>query len=369
MKKKLFCILFLLNILSIGSIFAYQQFNYKLPEWLKVKETNITRDSILIGDQVVLSTTFSMPQDKEISFIPYSDAIKLYSEKEKTSEETLYDDPSKIEVVKEFKLDTISIKKGIKELQAKLLLTCLDSGYYKLPDILAVIKDGDSISFKAPTLEVVNVQIDTTNFEIRPLKGQINYPVTLKEILTWVGIILGILILIAAIVLLILYIIRKNKNQTLFGKPKPVDPPHIVALRELDRIRLEQLWQSGKEKQFYTGVTDTLREYIEKRYNVSAMEKTSNEILDSLSDKRIDAKPYNELKNLFGIADLVKFAKYTPSTQDNEETIPIAVRFVNSTFMQELEENKNLQNSQSVVENVQEKDKETDEQINQKEED
>jgi hypothetical protein len=63
--------------------------------------------------------------------------------------------------------------------------------------------------------------------------------------------------------------------------------------------------------------------------------------LDSLSDKTIQANEYNELKDLFEISDLVKFAKYSPSSDENERAIPSAVRFVNSTFMQELEGDNN----------------------------
>ena len=118
------------------------------------------------------------------------------------------------------------------------------------------------------------------------------------------------------------------------------DPPHIVALRALDKLHNEKLWQSGKEKLFYTGITDTLREYIEKRYGVNAMEMTSSEIMQSISDRQIDQKNYNELDELLKTADLVKFAKYVPQIHENEEAIPAAVRFVNSTFMQELEDEK-----------------------------
>ena len=108
-------------------------------------------------------------------------------------------------------------------------------------------------------------------------------------------------------------------------------------MRELDRIRGEQLWQNGKEKLFYTGVTDALREYIEARFGVGAMEKTTSEIMADLSDKKIEPRHYKELEGLFKTADLVKFAKYVPGNEENEEAIPSAVRFVNSTFMQELE--------------------------------
>ena len=169
------------------------------------------------------------------------------------------------------------------------------------------------------------------------IKGQMRYPITLAEVLPWIG---GALALALLVWLLVRYIKARREKGGLFGKQVQNDPPHIVALRELEKIRGEKLWQSGKEKQFYTGVTDTLRGYIEARYGVSAMEQTSAEIMQSLSDKKVEEKAYRELGELFNVADLVKFAKYVPATNENEEAIPVAVRFVNSTFMQEMEEEK-----------------------------
>jgi hypothetical protein len=170
---------------------------------------------------------------------------------------------------------------------------------------------------------------------MHPIKGQMKYPVTFKEILPWAA--LALVVAVAGY-LLFRYIKRRKENRGLFERPVVQDPPHIVALRELDRIRGEQLWQNGEEKLFYTGVTDALREYIEARYNVSAMEKTTSEIMEDLSDKKIEPRYYKELDELFKTADLVKFAKYVPQAAENEEAIPMAVRFVNAAFEQQLQE-------------------------------
>ena len=69
---------------------------------------------------------------------------------------------------------------------------------------------------------------------------------------------------------------------------------------------------------------------------------TSAEILDGLKDKQIDEKIFGELDELLKTADLVKFAKFVPDAVSNEEAVPKAVRFVNSTFMQEMEQEKEV---------------------------
>ncbi len=294
-----------------------------------VRESVLSRDSILIGDQIRWSTVLSIAEKDSVYVMPYSQLLQ--------SDTT----GAKVEVVADFKIDTLSIRKGIKELEAKMLLTSFDSGYYKLPMPLVVINPHnaapDTLSFEMPFLAVNTIQVDTTDFVPMDIKGQINYPITFKEVIPWV--LLGIGVILLAY-LLYRYIKYRRENRDFFGRPIVQDPPHIVALRELDKIHSQKLWQSGKEKQFYTGVTDTLREYIEGRYGVSAMEKTSSEIMESLADVEIEEKPRRELDELFRVADLVKFAKYVPSVGENEEVIPVAVRFVNSTYMKELEEEK-----------------------------
>ncbi len=299
--------------------------------WGQIKSTTISKDTILIGDQVLWSTRFELPEHDSVTVYPYSGVMQ----RDTTG--------AKVEVVADFILDTVSIKRGIKELEAKVLLTSFDSGSYKLPMPLFMInedtEDTYAIIFDTPSLFVNTIQVDTAGFQPMDIKGQIKYPVTFKEVIPWV--LLGIFLLVSAY-LLYRYVKYRRENRDFFGRPIVTDPPHIVALRELDKIHSQKLWQNGKEKLFYTGITDTLREYIEGRYGVNAMEKTSSEIMLSLSGKDIDKKLYNELDELFKVADLVKFAKYVPTIGENEQAIPSAVRFVNSTFMQELEGEKEV---------------------------
>lgn len=290
------------------------------PGYIDIKSSGLTRDSILVGDQVVWSTVFEIPGGKSLAIAPYG-------------EET-----GKIDVLHDFRLDTLSIKDGIARLEARLLFTSFDSGFYRLPQPLIIAGGTDTIYFDPPSIAVNTIQIDTASFKAYDIKGQITYPVTFKEVLPWILLGLGVIVVIY---LLYRYIKYRKENRDFFGKPIVKDPPHIIALRELEKLRMQKLWQSGKEKQFYTGIADTLREYIEARYAVSAMEKTTTEIMESLSDKQVESRAYNELNGLFKLADLVKFAKYTPLEAENEEAVPIAVRFVNSTFMQEMEQEKN----------------------------
>ncbi len=288
-----------------------------------VKSNKISKDSILVGDQVVWSAIIEVPQDKQLIVEPYSESITK--------------DSAKIDLLHDIKLDTLAAKNGIMEIESKLLFTSFDSGYYKMPMPLFIINGTDTLQFDMPAIAVNTIQVDTTGFQMYDIKGQINYPVKFSEVFPWV--LLVIVILVVAY-LVYRYIKYKRENKDFFGKPVVIDPPHIVALRELDKLRSQKLWQGGKEKQFYTQVADTLRLYLEGRYKISAMEKTSAEIMNELKENKIDAASYNELNGLFSLADLVKFAKYTPEESENENVIPSAVKFVNTTFMEQMEEEK-----------------------------
>jgi hypothetical protein len=284
-----------------------------------------SKDTILIGDQVEWSARVNVP--KELTLWTDSLSNPLV--------------PG-VELIKGFEYDTLSSKKKVSDIEVKAIITSFDSGSYYIPRQVLYFYKGeeliDTIVLEAKTLEVTTIPVDTATYQMYDIKPQFDYPVTFKEILPWI---LGFIGLVVLILLIIKLINNRKSNKTLFGKPVVKDPPHITALRNLEKIRNEKLWQNNKEKQYYTAITDTLRQYIDSRFHVQTMERTSKEILDSLSDKTIQANEYNELKDLFEISDLVKFAKYSPSSDENERAIPSAVRFVNSTFMQELEGDNN----------------------------
>ena len=110
------------------------------------------------------------------------------------------------------------------------------------------------------------------------------------------------------------------------------EKPWVVALRNLDGIDEKRLWQSGMVKAYYTEVADVLRIYLEERFSIMAMERTSAEILSDVSSgKVLDKEEYERLKEIFTTSDFVKFAKFNPSELQNEQTLTSARKFVNNT--------------------------------------
>ena len=215
----------------------------------------------------------------------------------------------------------------------KLLLTSFDSGYYKLPLMVALTPQGDTIYLDSPFLDVTNTPVDTANFVMHPIKGQMRYPVTFREVLPWIGLGLGIAALIALAVWLIIRYRRRHGEEA-----QKKDPAHIVALRKLDNYRGSKMWAPEKQKAFYSGITDTLREYIDARYDIGAMEMTTAEIVKDMKKTDVPADLQDGLKDLFERADFVKFAKFTASDEDNAAALPFAVRFVTSTYQMDIDD-------------------------------
>lgn len=283
--------------------------------------SRISRDSILIGDQVEWTLDFQLAPGEAVSISkPGAEPV-----------------PG-VEALGEMALDTLSDKKGTLSLRGRIILTSFDSGSYVLPPLYVLMAraDGsiDTLEYTGPRLAVNTIPIDTATFQPHDIKGQIRYPLTFREVIPWVGLAL----LVSALVwLLVRWIRLRRQNRDFFGKPVVKDPPHIVALRSLEKTRAQKLWQAGKQKQFYTQVTDALRQYIADRFDVAALEQTSAEMFRDLQDKDIEPELKEKLKDLFTTADFVKFAKHTASDQENENAIPTAIRFVNETYMKEIE--------------------------------
>ncbi len=139
-------------------------------------------------------------------------------------------------------------------------------------------------------------------------------------------------ILAACLVVLLavgLYLwLRRRRHRVIAETPKPELPPDFVALQELNRIERMKLLEQGEFKRHYTLVTEVIRRYLEKRFGIDAMDRTTSEIL---SDLWRDGKPVDGLEELLREADLVKFAKFIPGIEAGKRNLEAARRLVVQT--------------------------------------
>lgn len=245
-----------------------------------------------------------------------------------------------IEVVDKTIVDTAKLKDGRVQYNQYVTLTSFeDSLFYIAP--LAFVSNGDTVWSDAMTLNVVQpFEMDTTDMAIADIKGVYKAPIWWWGILRWVLLVLGVAAAGVGGYYLITYL------QAKFGKKaeeatlaEPLRPADEVALAKLDVIREEKIWQAGQVKEYHTQLTDVVREYIARRFEVSSVEQTSDETLSAMRPLLKEQKDlYEQLRKMLTLADLVKFAKWTATPDENEQSLRSAYTFVKETTIQSLED-------------------------------
>jgi hypothetical protein len=271
--------------------------------------------AIRIGDQTKLHLSVYQRTKQTVTFPAVTDtlgsSIQVISS---SKQDTIPDqnDPEKITVTKSF------------------VITSFDAGTYKIPAFIFTAKEGELKSNEL-TLLVQSVKVDTTKsiYDIKePLKVSYTFVDWIKD--NWQWIVLPLLGAILLVWLAYSYF-KRRKNKPVTEPGKPVMPADAIALRQLAELHDKKLWQQELIKEYYSELSDVLREYLEKRYHIKTHEKTTDEIFAGLSNVEISAENKNTLKGLLVTADLVKFAKEKPSATENEQSMADAVFFVSNT--------------------------------------
>lgn len=303
--KKLFISIFLL--ISIISSSGGQD----------VKVTSVFDSSrIFIGDQIKYTITVEKPSDLSLRFPVFKDTLI-----------------KNIEILSGPVIDSAS-QNGRTKIIQRYLITSFDSGFYQISPVFVEMKNENGLKrfySDYSQLKVMRVKIapaDTTA-KIYDIIKPYRAPVTIGEILPWVLIVA----LLGAIIWIALRYLRKLRMS---GKDiEPVidpDPAHVIAFRELEKLREEQLWQKGEIKFYYTRLTEILRQYLENRFRVFSLELTTSETLKALIKTGFKKdSSYNQLKSVLTGADLVKFAKYKPELSENESHFQNSWDFVLAT--------------------------------------
>ena len=304
---------FLISIILL--CYAYNSFSQEIT----VRST-IDTNKILIGDQIILTLQAKTPHHfgEGLHFPVFYDTII-----------------SAIEIIDKTNIDTTIDKNQNLILKQNYLITSFDSGAYIIPPfIFTYMLDSieDTIKTSPLLLEVYTVEVDTSQ-AIKDIKEPYKAPLTLKEFLNkYYPYILGSIFLIAIILFVIYYLKKRKKHEPILKITKPKEPAHIIALRELDKLKREKLWQQNKVKKYHTRLTEIIRTYIENRFQIMALEQTSYEILQSFTHSGlVNNQSYEILSQMLTLADLVKFAKEKPLPDENEFSLKNAYLFVNNT--------------------------------------
>lgn len=274
---------------------------------------------LLIGEQAHVKLEVSCPAQGELIMPTYPNRVLMEG----------------IEILGEVKTDTQYLnKRSHMVVTQEYTVTSFDTAFYYIPPFEVLV---DSVTYTSDPLAlmVMSFDIDTTNVEaIFPIKEVMTRQITIVEALP-MG---GSLLLLVAFCFLIPYLLKRyHDNKPILRRVTiaPKLPPYQVALQEMERIKSEKSWQRDDVKSFYTELTDTLREYMEGRFGFNAKEMTSDEIIAHLNQQP-DKEWIGELRELFQMSDLVKFAKYQPLINENDMNLINAIDFINKTKVEEV---------------------------------
>ena len=230
-------------------------------------------------------------------------------------------------------LDTVKQDGGRIIERLRVPVQVFDSGFYRLPPFV-YLTASDSVGSNEVDLTVVPVKVGENDAisDFRDISDPSDrsfwdwMPDWLYD-LWWMW-----LLLIAAIAGAIYFGSKYRKTGKFISLPeKPQPKPWTIALDRLESLKAKGLWENGMEKEYFTQLTDILRDYLFARFGINAMEMTSRQIMQTLADQADVKEKRGYVRKILDVADFVKFAKVRPLPADNVEAFDNAVNFVKET--------------------------------------
>lgn len=276
---------------------------------------NAVIDSVTmpIGQQTLLHLTLSGPSNQSYTFPSFLG-------------DTLV---SGVEILERRPVDTLELDPSYIKLKADYLITSFDSGLYYIPPI-KVMAGNDSVLSNELAIKILTYDVDTANYQLFDIKGVQQPPFVLADYL-WI-----VLIVLLAAVLGLggWWFYRRYQQRKAHQQEEDILaslPPHVAAIMALDKLKTERPWIAGRNKEFYTRLSDILRQYIERRFQVNALEMTTSDILSLFQKDKETQSVYLNLKQILQLSDLVKFAKLIPLENEHDLSMMNAYLFVNQT--------------------------------------
>ncbi|MFT6165881.1 MAG: hypothetical protein ACJAV5_001818 [Vicingaceae bacterium] len=297
-------------------IFLLSFFSYSQAQEFTVK---LSSPEIRIGEQATLELEcrFSAAE-KQIMLPALKDTISKF-----------------IEVVAISKIDTTFDEDDItsKFFTQKITITSWDSGLHVIPPLMAIVGSdtlySDPILLSVTTVKLVEEQ------DIKDIKGIIEVPFSLWDWILAHQFEIGVIISVLLILLIVYFIYRKYAKKSDSEEEQPETPKEeadIIANRKLKELESKKIWQAGDVKEYHSQLSFITREYIENRFNINALEQTTDEIAMLLvAHPEIEKTDLQLLIQMLQLADMAKFAKQKPIDVENEQALKASYAFIEHT--------------------------------------
>lgn len=210
--------------------------------------------------------------------------------------------------------------------QKTIRFTIFDEGQYVIPSCFVVIGMDTIRTYPIPMV-VLGIEPDTTG--LLPIKGIIREQAHWTDYLPWI---LGMVILLFAYLAYRYFRNRLAKKERVTVPVPEIPPlPHEIALQKLNVLKQSRIWEQGEVKEFHVQLTHILREYLEHRYLIPALESTSMEIIRDIRSKGLSPEQVQRTDDLLHVADWVKFARGNPEENSNALALEQCIELVKQT--------------------------------------
>jgi hypothetical protein len=281
--------------------------------------TTIDKPAMLIGDHAVLSIVVTYPAGGAVEDVDYS----------------VLDELENFEVLNAEQQEKNG-DNGNQQTLLNLSFTCWEAGTYDIPPIPVLLKDQageiQQSQSTAVSIQVATIPVEQDSVKLMPIKGIIDEPLNFRDVLPYL---IGLVILLG--IGLAAYLMRKKKTETTVLPPPTLLPAHQFSMEQLQQLEGKKLWQKGEVKQYHSRLTYILREYLYYRYDINALEQTTDEISAALKDKQLIPSLLDQLEPLLQTVDLVKFAKAEPPASFHTEAMEQVKAFVQNTQTEQLQ--------------------------------
>ena len=277
-----------------------------------VVSASIDSTMLMIGDQTAMHLSVTQEANERVEMPVFG--------------ETLQDG---IEIVDRSAVDTTTLPDGRLQLSQELTLTSFKDSLFAVAPI-AVVSGGDTFWTEPMALNVIQPFEVDSSLAITDIKDIEKAPIYWWGILRWILLALAVIGLFVGAYYGVQWYRKHFLKEEEVIEPELLRPADEVALEKLDEIKAQKIWKDGKVKEYQTELTDVVREYIGRRFDVQSTEKTSDETLRAMKPL-IDKELFAKLSKMLQLADLVKFAKWHTTPDENEQALSTAYEFVNET--------------------------------------
>lgn len=217
-------------------------------------------------------------------------------------------------------------------------LIAFDSATLELPPLTVHLRSGDELLTNPMQITVWPTPAIADVNDAEPIRDILREPILWVDYWPWAASVLVCLMFAKW------FFRKKPAPVAAIQQPSPpAIPAHERAMQQLAVLGQQKLWKQGRLEQFYTELSMIMREYLEKRFNVPALESTTREILPMLKKTNFPPNLTGSLHEILQEADMAKFAQNPPPDHFHEKALDDARHLVAATSNAKLPTTSNQQ--------------------------